>query len=47
MKMGKSGGQAPLQNQTAFEVLSDEDQLEIIGGTGDELIVWPHSIGTE
>jgi hypothetical protein len=46
--MGKSGGQAAaLQNQTAFEVLSDEDQLEIIGGTGDELIVWPHSIDME
>ena len=47
MKMGKSSSQGTLQDQTAFEVLSDEDQLEIIGGTGDELIVWPHAIDME
>jgi hypothetical protein len=47
MKIRKSSGQGPLQNEKSFEVLADEDQLEVIGGTGDELIVWPHAIDLE
>jgi hypothetical protein len=55
MKMRKSGGrrllekepQKEVQKEKSVEVLSDEDQLKVIGGTGDELIVWPHAIGME
>jgi hypothetical protein len=43
MKLSKSGGKVPVQNEMSVEVLSEEDQLEVIGGTGDELIVWPHA----
>jgi hypothetical protein len=47
MRIGKSKSLGPLPNEASFEILSDEDQLEIIGGAGDELIVWPHAIDIE